>query len=56
MERSKELKATDITGGETDMRKSWQTPAVITPTDVKEETGFNPGVAGDNFYSSNAVS
>lgn len=56
MEQSKRLNATDMIVGESDMRKTWQTPMVITPADVKERTGFNPGAAGDNYYSSNATS
>ncbi|WP_160296739.1 hypothetical protein [Sphingomonas sp. ERG5] len=56
MEQSERLSGTGLDVGEPDMRKSWQTPAVIAPAEVKEETGFNPGPSGDNYLSSNAVS
>jgi hypothetical protein len=56
MEQSKRLNATDTVVGESDMRKTWQTPMVITPAEVNERTGFNPGAVGDNYYSSNATS
>ncbi|QNQ10182.1 hypothetical protein [Sphingomonas alpina] len=56
MEQSERLNTTDTVGGGADERKSWRTPAVITPADIKEGTGFNAGVAGDNFLSSNASS
>jgi hypothetical protein len=51
------LNADKTIAGETDMRKGWQTPALIMPTDVKDGTEFiTPGPGGDNYLSNNAFS
>ncbi|MGY4397185.1 hypothetical protein ACVWZA_002376 [Sphingomonas sp. UYAg733] len=42
--------------GESDMRKPWQTPAVIEPARVKSNTGYTPGLAGDSYTFSNVTS